>query len=182
VNEQKSPACAAAFEAFFRSAYRPLVRDVIFAGGRPHEAEDAVAAAMEEVLQRWDTIENPLAYARRAAISNLIKAKQRGLPRVVNRLIERGDVRSEHALDPGLTVWEEQEWVTSLIKSLPLAQKEVLFCIVDEFTVQEIAELFGKTEAAVRQNLCAARKRLVSYYAETSGAGGGRHDDRKEGR
>ena len=42
-----------AFGEFFRDAYQPLVRDVIFAGGDPHEAEDAVSAAMLEVLQRW---------------------------------------------------------------------------------------------------------------------------------
>ncbi len=41
-----------AFGEFFRDVYRPLVRDVIFAGGDPHEAEDAVSAAMVEVLQR----------------------------------------------------------------------------------------------------------------------------------
>jgi hypothetical protein len=43
------------FEEFFRDAYRPLVRDVIFAGWNPDEAEDAVSAAMIEVLQRWDS-------------------------------------------------------------------------------------------------------------------------------
>jgi DNA-directed RNA polymerase specialized sigma24 family protein len=102
VSERKASASAAAFEAFFRSAYRSLVRDVIFAGGSPYEAEDAVSAAMEEVFQRWDTIENPQAYTRRAAISNLIKAKERGTRRIVNRLIQRGDVPPEHALDPGL--------------------------------------------------------------------------------
>ena len=34
------------------------------------------------------------------------------------------------------------------------------------FTQQEIAQLLGKTEAAVRQNLHAARKRLTKYLAE----------------
>ena len=182
MSERKAPVSVAAFEAFFWSAYRPLVRDVIFAGGSPYEAEDAVAAAMEEVLKRWDTIENLQAYARRAAISNLIKAKKRGPQRIVNRLIQRGDVPPEHALDSRLTVWEQQEWVTVLLKSLPPAQRDVLACIVDEFTLQEIAELLGKTEAAVRQNLCAARKSLMSYSAGTSSARGGRHGNREEAR
>jgi DNA-directed RNA polymerase specialized sigma24 family protein len=60
--------------------------------------------------------------------------------------------------------------VTALLTALPPAQKEVLACIVDEFTLRETAELLGKTEAAVRQNLCAARKRLMSYSARTSNA------------
>ena len=41
---------------------------------------------MTEALQRWDVIENPRGYTRRAAISNLIKNKQRGLPRIRERL------------------------------------------------------------------------------------------------
>jgi RNA polymerase sigma factor (sigma-70 family) len=165
---------SAAFEEFFRTSYQPLLRDVIFAGGSPHEAEDALSTAMMEVLQRWDTIKNPRAYARRAAISNLIKSKQRGLQRTQERLIQRGDVPVDHDLDPGLMVWEQQEWVTMLLKSLPPAQREVLACIVDTFTQPEIARLLGKTEAAVRQNLCAARKKLAHYLTETDGSG--RHD------
>jgi RNA polymerase sigma factor (sigma-70 family) len=150
-----------AFGEFFRDAYQPLVRDVIFAGGQPHEAEDAVSAAMVEVLQRWDAIQNPRAYARRTAINNMIKSRQRGLQRISERLIQRGEVPPEGDEDPGLLVWEQQEWVTLLLKSLPVAQRQVLACMVDMFTAQEIAQLLGKTEAAVRQNLCAARKRLA---------------------
>src|ERR1700686_1293177 len=59
---------AEAFNEFFRIAYQPL-RDVIFAGGNPHEAQDRVSATMAEVRQRWDTIKNPRAYAPRAPIS-----------------------------------------------------------------------------------------------------------------
>jgi RNA polymerase sigma factor (sigma-70 family) len=158
-----------ALEEFFRAAYQPLLRDVIFAGGKPHEAEDAVSAAMVEVLKRWDTIENPQAYARRAAISSLIKDKQRGLQRTRDRLIQRGDVPLEHDLDPGLMVWEQGEWVTLLLKSLPPAQREVLACLVDMFSQQEIAQLLGKTDAAVRQNLCAARRNLARFLAEANG-------------
>jgi RNA polymerase sigma factor (sigma-70 family) len=150
-----------AFGEFFRDAYQPLLRDVIFAGGQPHEAEDAVSAAMVEVLQRWDTVQNPRAYARRTAINNMIKSRQRGLQRIAERLIQRGEVPPEGDEDPGLLVWEQQEWVTLLLKSLPEAQRQVLACMVDMLTPQEIAQLLGKTEVAVRQNLCVARKRLA---------------------
>jgi DNA-directed RNA polymerase specialized sigma24 family protein len=96
----------------------------------------------------------------------LIKDKQRGLQRIQKRLIQQGEVPPEHDLDPGLIVWEQQEWVTLLLKSLPPAQREVLACMVDMFVSREIAQLLGKTEAAVRQNLCAARKRLADCLAE----------------
>lgn len=158
---QEAPLPGLAFGEFFRDAYQPLVRDVIFAGATPEEAEDAVAAAMVEVLKRWDAIGNPRAYARRAALNKMIKSRQRGLDRISERLIERGDVTAAADLDPGLLVWEQQEWVTLLLKSLPPAQREVLACMVDTFTPPEIARLLGKTEAAVRQNLCAARRKLA---------------------
>lgn len=54
-----------------------------------------------------------------------------------------------------------------LLKALPPAQREVVACMIDTFTLQEIAQMLGKTEATVRQNLCAARKRLRSYLAGT---------------
>jgi RNA polymerase sigma factor (sigma-70 family) len=155
------------FEELFRDAYQALLRDAIFAGGNPHDAEDAVSAALEEVLRRWDRIDNPRAYARTATISILIKNRERGQQRIRDRIIQRGGHPAEHDLDPGLTVWEEQEWVMQLLESLPPAQREVLACMVDMFPRKEIAQLLGKTDAAVRQNLCAARKSLVSYLAAT---------------
>jgi RNA polymerase sigma factor (sigma-70 family) len=158
----RAPLPRTTFGDFFRDAYQPLVRDVIFAGATPDEAEDAVSAAMVEVLRRWDAITNPRAYARRAAINNMIKNRQRGL----RRIVERGDVPPEGELDPGLLVWEQQEWVTLLLKSLAPAQRQVLACMVDMFTPQEIARLLGKTEAAVRQSLRAARQRLAACLGE----------------
>jgi RNA polymerase sigma factor (sigma-70 family) len=160
------------FEELFRDAYQALLRDAIFAGGSLHEAEGAVSAALEEVLRQWDRIDNPRAYARRATISLLIENKERGQERIRDRIVQRGEYLTEHDLDPGLTVWEEREWVMQLLESLPAAQREVLACMVDMFSRKEIAQLLGKTDAAVRQNLCAARKSLVSYLAAT-GTGSG---------
>jgi RNA polymerase sigma factor (sigma-70 family) len=170
------------FEDLYRDAYQPLLRDATFVGGNPYEAEDAVSAALEEVLRRWDRIENPRAYARRATISNLIKNRQRGQQRLQARMIQRGDYQPERDLDPGLTVWEQQEWVMQLLKSLPEAQREVLACMIDMLTPKEIAQLLGKTEAAVRQNLCAARKSLTSYLAEAPAAQQPRPSDNGTGR
>lgn len=165
------------FSDFFRKCYQPLVRDVIFAGVHHDEAEDAVSAAMTEVFERWDTIENPQAYARRAAINQAIRNRQRGLLRITERLVERGDVPTEGDLDPGLLVWEQREWVTLLLKSLSPAERQVLAFVVDTFRPAEIAQLLGKTEAAVRQNLHAARKRLAGRLR-----GAGHHDIQEEDR
>ncbi len=62
--------------------------------------------------------------------------------------------------------------MTLPLKPLSPAQREGLACMVDTFTPQEIAELLGQAEAAVRQNLRAARKDLASCLAETGGIEG----------
>jgi DNA-directed RNA polymerase specialized sigma24 family protein len=63
--------------------------------------------------------------------------------------------------DTGLTIWEDKQWVTQVLASLSPAQREVMAFIVDDFTPGEVAALLGKTPAAVRQNMCAARHRLA---------------------
>ena len=149
-----------AFEAIFVPAYRQLLDDAIFAGATPEEAEDCLQQALKYVYEHWEQIENPRAYARKATISNLIKSRQRGPGRLLDKQIQQGDYWPEGAEDPGLTVWEQEEWVSGLLDSLPLAQREVMTYVLAEFSTGEIAGLLGKTEASVRQNLCAARKNL----------------------
>jgi RNA polymerase sigma factor (sigma-70 family) len=167
MSTQEIPSPPSGFEKFYRNAYRSLMRDAIFVGGNTHEAEEAVSMAMVEVLQRWETIENPRAYARRAVIRNLIEDRKRK-QQSHERLIQLSQGPPEHYLDPGLTVWEQKEWVTQFLNSLPPAQREVVACLVDMLTLREIALLLGKTEAAVLKNLSEVRRRLADYLAENN--------------
>lgn len=148
------------FDDFFKSAYRTLMVTALYADATEQEAEDAVAAAMEEILRRWSQIDNPLAYGRRATVSNFFKERERGLRRIRQRLVERGEAMQESTDSTALMVWENRQWVTQLLESLPRAQREVMTFIVDGFTPAEIAGLLGRTPDAVRQNLHAARARL----------------------
>jgi RNA polymerase sigma factor (sigma-70 family) len=151
------------FIEFFREAYRPLCAFAIFAGARGQpEAEDLVASAMEGILRRWQEIDNPLAYAHRAVVSNLIKEKTRSRG-LLCRLQERGHAVLESDVDPAMTVWEDWEWVNQLVNSLPPAQREVLAFVVAGFKPVEIAGLLGKTPGTVRKNLQFAVHRLRSH-------------------
>lgn len=151
------------FENFFRSAYRKLVAGVMYLGASKEEAEDAVAASMAEVLRRWAQISDPLAYARRATLSNFIKEKTR-TARLISHLIERGEVVCEYQ-DAGLTVWEDSQWVKQLLDSLPPAQRDAMAGFMDDYSHAQVAELLGKHPAAVRQNFRAARQRLMDALA-----------------
>jgi RNA polymerase sigma factor (sigma-70 family) len=150
----------AAFEMFYRQNYRLLVRIAVYLGATKDDAEDAAEETMTEVFQRWADIESPLPFARRAVVTNFLKEKTRGPERVRRRLAERGERLQEGQQDAGLTLWEDGQWVTQLLRSLPRAQQEVMAFIVDEFSPTEVAMLFGRNPPAIRQNLAAARRQL----------------------
>jgi RNA polymerase sigma factor (sigma-70 family) len=160
--ERRSPAAAPqGFSEFFRAGYREVVKTARYAGATEHEADEATAAAMKEVLRRWGELDDPLAYARRAAVSNFVKEKTRNLDRVRRRLVEQHSGTPEGREDPALTVWEDGEWVMQVLTSLPTGQRDALALVVDELTPTEIAVLLGCTSAAIRQRLHDARQQLI---------------------
>lgn len=149
------------FSEFYRAEYRTLLQAAMYAGASRHEADEATATAMKEVLMRWSKLENPLAYARRAVISNFLKEKTRNLDRIRRRQVEKHAGTAECREDPGMTVWEDREWVMQMLDSLPPGQRDVMAFIVDGFTPTEIAALLGRSPAAIRQSLRDARLRLT---------------------
>ncbi|WP_018503801.1 RNA polymerase sigma factor [Parafrankia discariae] len=153
------------FTAFFRASYRRLLRTALYAGAGKQEAEDAISAAMEDILCRWSEVEHPYPYARRAMLNHFYKARTRGLDRVRQRQVARGDTLQDGE-DAALTVWEDRQWVDQLLASLPPAQRQVMEGILADLTTAEIGVLLGKTPAAVRQNLVAARRGLKAVLLQ----------------
>lgn len=150
----------AEYIAFFRDRYRDVVRATMYVGASRDQAEEATANAMLELLQRWDHVEQPYGYARRAAISRFLKDKMRDLDRVRRRMVERSAYPALDGDDPDLTVWEDREWVAAMLDSLHPRQRDVMAFIVDGYKPIEIAALLGRSPDAVRQSLCAARREL----------------------
>ncbi len=147
-----------AFAAWFRESFVKLRADLMRIGVKYEEAQDATAQAAEDLLRRWEKVEHPYAYARTAALRSVIKCRKRS-----SRDFQRGLLQESLAVsreDPGLTAWEDREWVMSLLDHLPPAQREVMACVVDQFTPAETALLLGRTPAATRRALADARKSL----------------------
>jgi RNA polymerase sigma-70 factor (ECF subfamily) len=146
-------------------------------GASMDEAKEAVAETLVELVQRWDDLTNPFAWAKRAARSHFFREKQRGPRRIRRKMVEQAAGSDEGQDDPELTVWEDNEWITQLLERLPPKQREVLALVLDGFAPAEIAELLGRSSDAVRQNLYEARKRLRSVLrgerADESGPDGG---------
>jgi RNA polymerase sigma factor (sigma-70 family) len=159
---EPAPLAFEGFEEFFRTSYREVVRTAMIAGARFEEAEDAAAKALTGMLLAWPLPGCPLAYARRAAVSNFIKDKTRGNRRVAQRLIERGHVpHQEGAEDARLTAWEVDQWVADVLAILPPEQRKVMGCIARGLDRKEIPEELGKSGETVRQHLSSARPRLA---------------------
>jgi DNA-directed RNA polymerase specialized sigma24 family protein len=158
------PTAPPEFEVFFRTSFPEVVGTAMIAGATRQEAEDAADTALADMFPGWAVTvhENPLAYARQAAVHHFIKAKTRGDPRVIRRLIERGRVPLREGVeDPRLNELEDSEWVASVLSLLPRAQRAVMQCIADGIPRAEIAENLGMSREAVRRNLCDARARLA---------------------
>ena len=173
-----------AFAEFYRANYRELVKAAMYAGASQTEAEDAASSAMEYMMASWSRIEDPLRYGRVATVRYYYKEKTRGQDRVRERLDQRRTSSVRVCEDPNLTAWEDQQFVMELLNSLPEGQRAVMACIVDDFKPSEVAELLGKSPAAIRQSLHAARRRLQQQTVRPDHARDQRStgSTRKEGR
>jgi RNA polymerase sigma factor (sigma-70 family) len=171
---------AAAFAPFYRDHFRTLLRIAMYAGATLHEAEDATQEAMAEVMRRWYDIVDPLAYAKRAVVTNFIRARTRGMDRTRRRQVERGDGTPAVGEDSGLTLWEDRQWVSQLLDSLPPEQGRVMRFVVEGFTPAQIGAVLGRSSDAVRQSLYAARKRLLLTLETERAAEHGAGSMRKE--
>lgn len=152
----------------------------MYAGATWHEADEAAQVAMQEIMRRWCELDHPLAYARRATISNVVKAKTRDLDRDRRQLVKRNEGTPEGREDPGLTVWCDHEWVVQILETLPAGQRDVMAFIIDGFTPTEIASLLGRSPAAVRQSLHAARLRLKTALLHEQQPASGKATSGKE--
>ncbi len=150
------------FEAFYRGSYKEVMKAAMIAGATIEEAEDAASRTFVAMLKRWPVNGAPLAYARKAVVSNFIQDKTRGNARVARRLIERGHVsHQEGTEDTELSAAEGREWIAGVLSELPPSQREVMERIADGLTYEEIAADLGKSREVIRRHLCDARARLV---------------------
>lgn len=156
---QDQPADKGTFENFFRANYRPLLRVAGYAGASTEEAEDAVQQAMIEVSRHWHRLDDPWPWACRAVVNNYRKVRKREAQRLA-RTANGGHVTPAGYDDTALTVWEDQQWIDQMLSRLPPVQRQVMAFVVEQWRPAELAQMLGKTDATVRQNLKLARDRL----------------------
>lgn len=150
-----------AFDDFFRRELRPLVWALMKIGAERFEAEDIAQAAMAEVWRRWDRVESPRAYVRRAAVNAFSEGRRR-----------RREFPAEDAAEDSLSSAEKlmttemERRVVRLLARLPEKQRIVMALTCDEFTPAEIAEITSAPAATVRANLREARSKMRRWLTD----------------
>ena len=134
-------------EVVYRTSRSGLTRLAYLLVGDRGEAEDVVQAVFTAAAGRWDAIEEPSAYLRRA---------------VVNRAndVHRRSFRSAAVVVAGSSPGEpEVDETWAFVQALPIAQRTVVVLrFYEDLGLTEIAALLGRSASTVRSDL---RRALV---------------------
>jgi RNA polymerase sigma-70 factor (ECF subfamily) len=154
------------WEACYRAEMPQLIRYLMkcFGESDMRDAADAAQSAFVELFAKWHTVSNPRAWLRTVAFRQMIR-RPAGYPL---------DERSEAPVLSAPATWEirEQErQILVALRQLPPAQRQVMALMYDQFTYQEIAEITGQNEAAVRKSAERARSAMKELLKALNAAG-----------
>lgn len=143
--------------------HRRRVRAVIFSrcprgrGLSPEDIEQEVWIAISGALRRGTTIEHPIAYVCRAAVSAVIRAVRRADGRHEDQFPEDADApldapgpsASASPFDSA-TYGELRDAMAAALDQLPANRRQAVHLYLQGFTTSEIAQLLDWTEPKAR--------------------------------
>lgn len=140
---QQAPADVA---TVFREHRLALLRLAYLVSGSRDTSEDVVQAVFASAHERWDTIDDPLPYLRRAVVNRVKDAQRRRF-----RLRERGldDLRrpAEVVLPPEI----DETW--AVVQRLPWVQRAVVVLhYYEDLTLAQVAVVLDRPAATVRSD------------------------------
>jgi RNA polymerase sigma factor (sigma-70 family) len=161
------PGSLASFQTFWEDHYEYFFKSLRYIDATKEDAEDTIGDVIADMMAKktWDTLTDPKAWTRTAVLHTYYDRRRRERMRP-EREIEGFHGTPDSHIDHDLNIWEDCEWVTQMLDTLPPAQREVFEYVLFEFKPNEIAEMLGKNPDAIRQNLAHARKRLRANLAK----------------
>lgn len=155
----------AEWEACYRAEMPKLIRYLMkcFGESDMRDAADAAQSAFAELFTKWDTVCSPRAWLRTVAFRQMLRQPAE-YPL---------DVHLEPSVLPAsapLELREQEHQVLAALRQLPLAQRQVMALMYDQFSYREIAEIVGKSEATVRKNIERARTAIKELLGVTQGS------------
>ena len=127
------------------------------------DSADAAHNAFVELFTNWDTVRSPRAWLRTVAFRQMLRQN-------ASAEYPLDVLRQEPATVPAsvrLELGEETQAVLDGLRQLPLAQRQVLALIYDQFSYSEIAQIMSISQAAVRKNAERARRRMSELLGIT---------------
>jgi RNA polymerase sigma factor (sigma-70 family) len=137
-------------EAVYRASWLGLTRLAYLLVGDRSEAEDIVQSVFTTAVTRWDTIDEPAAYLRRAVVNRVNDTHRRSM-RSVARAVAKTEVIDEPEVDD---IWR-------LVRALPAAQRAVIVLrFYEDLALADIASLLDRPASTVRSDLRRALTKL----------------------
>ena len=131
-------------ETVFREHRLALLRLAYLVSGSRDTSEDVVQAVFVSAHERWDTIDDPLPYLRRAVVNRVKDVQRRGF-----RLRARGigDRPAEVVLPPEI----DETW--DVVQRLPWVQRAVVVLhYYEDLTLAQVAVVLDRPAATVRSD------------------------------
>jgi RNA polymerase sigma factor (sigma-70 family) len=152
----------AEWEACYRAEMPHLIRYLMkcFGESDMRDAADAAQSAFAELFAKWNTVRSPRAWLRTVAFRQILRQPAE-YPL---------DAHSEPSVLPAsssLELREQEQQVLTALRQLPLAQRQVMALVYDQFSYREIAEIIGKSEATIRKNIERARAAMREILGVT---------------
>jgi RNA polymerase sigma factor (sigma-70 family) len=163
--EKRNPVASARqaeWEACYRTEMPQLIRYLMkcFAESDMRDAADAAQSAFAELFTKWDTVHSPRAWLRTVAFRQMLRQP-------VEYPLDVQLEPSVHPASAHLELREQEHQVLAALRRLPLAQRQVMALVYDQFSYSEIAGIVGKSEATVRKNAERARTAMKELLGVT---------------
>lgn len=139
-----------ALEHVYRSSWLDLKRLAYLLVGDRTEAEDIVQAAFTTAAGRWETIQSPSAYLRRAVVNRANDVHRRSFERAGPMVATRSFVDEPEV---------DEMW--GVLQALPSIQRAVVVLrFYEDLELADIASLLDRPASTVRSDLRRALLRL----------------------
>lgn len=137
-------------EVVYRSSWLALTRLAYLLVGDRTEAEDIVQTVFASAAARWDTINEPAAYLRRAVVNRANDTHRRSYRQAPTVLGVTASI-GEPEID--------ETW--GVVCGLPAAQRAVVVLrFYEDLALADIAEVLGRAPSTVRSDLRRALAKL----------------------
>lgn len=130
-------------EEVYRSSWLALTRLAYLLVGDRGEAEDIVQSVFTTAVTRWEAIDEPAAYLRRAVVNRANDAHRRSFRKAAVVVGASGSIEEPEV---------DEMW--RLVRGLPAPQRAaVVLRFYEDLALADIASLLGRPASTVRSDL-----------------------------